>query len=225
MENRLAEIERNSNPDLDWRYDPTDQIPADEVTKGFSIKRFLDKGKWLCGPDFLWCEEDNWPNTSAIGSATGTDREKHDLDTNRVSLPLMSTITAPDMLPAAVDQLINHFSSLHRLKRATGWLLKFCDFVVAKSLKQRFDKVQYLALKDTELAEKRLIRYEQRRCPSKLYDALTEEKSLTKPNCPTALWKSSPLLWNNLIVLENRLRNAPVTFGAKYPTLLRVILM
>ena len=97
MANRLAEIERNTNPDLDWKYVPTDQNPADEVTKGFSIKRFLDKGKWLCGPDFLRCEEDSWPDMAAIGSSTSTDREEQDLDTNYISLPLMSTITAPDM--------------------------------------------------------------------------------------------------------------------------------
>ena len=218
--NRLVEIERNTNPDLDWKYVPTDQNPADEVTKNFSIKRILDKGNWFCGHDFYRCEEDSWPDMSATGFAKGTDGEKQDLDTNCVSLPLISTITASGMPPAAVDQLINHFSSLHRLKRATSWLLKFCYFVVAKSLKQRFDKLQYLALKDTKLAEKQLIRYEQRRCLPKLCNALTTGKSLTKLNCQTALWKSSPLLWNNLIVMENRLRNAPAMLGAKYTILL-----
>ena len=41
--NRLVEIERNTNPDLDWKYVPTDQNPADEETKSFSVKRFLVK--------------------------------------------------------------------------------------------------------------------------------------------------------------------------------------
>ena len=124
---------------------------------------------------------------SAIGSATDTEREKQDLDINYVLLPLMCTITAPDMPQAAVDLLINHFSSMHRLKRATGWLLKFCDFVFAESFKQRFDKSQYLALKDTKLAEKPLIRYDQRRCLPKLYDAPTTGKSSTKLTCANAL--------------------------------------
>ena len=92
--------------------------------------------------------------------------------------------------------------------------------MVAKFLKQRLDKLQYLALKDTELAEKQLIRYEQRRCLPKLYDALTTGKSLAKLDSPTASWKNSPLPWNNLIVMENRQRNAPVTSGVKYPILL-----
>ena len=92
--------------------------------------------------------------------------------------------------------------------------------MVAEPLKQRFDKSQYLGLKDTELAEKQLIRYKQRRCLPKLHDALTTGKSLTKLSCSTALWKNSPLLWNNRMVMENRLRNATVTFGAKYPILL-----
>ena len=39
--NRLAEIERHSDPVEDWRYMPSALNPADEVSRGLSVKGFV----------------------------------------------------------------------------------------------------------------------------------------------------------------------------------------
>ena len=51
--NRLAEIEQLTRK-IDWRFVPTTINSADDVTKGLSVKRFLENSSWLDGPEFLW---------------------------------------------------------------------------------------------------------------------------------------------------------------------------
>lgn len=57
--NRVAEIQDNST-DVSWRYVPTDQNPADLVSRGCTVSEFIDS-IWLHGPSFLNFEPPEWP--------------------------------------------------------------------------------------------------------------------------------------------------------------------
>ena len=131
VSNRLAEIERGSDPNNDWKYVPSGDNPADEVTKEMGATKFVKSGKWLKGPDFLKLPEEKWPSQNAI-SVSKTDGDEHKdidaIDLKPLSVSLVISCTSED---SPVIQLINHFSSLHRLKKATVWLLRFGQFLSA----------------------------------------------------------------------------------------------
>ncbi|XP_075162888.1 uncharacterized protein LOC142235521 [Haematobia irritans] len=57
--NRVSEIQNLSN-DIYWRYIPTDQNPADLVSRGCSVIE-LENSNWFYGPSFLRSSESEWP--------------------------------------------------------------------------------------------------------------------------------------------------------------------
>ena len=212
VSNRLAEIERGSDPNNDWKYVPSGDNPADEVTKEMRATKFVKSGKWLKGPDFLKLPEEKWPSQNVI-LVSETDGEEHkDIDSIELKPLSVSLVMACASEDSPVIQLINHFSSLYRLKKATVWLLRFGQFLSAKSKGEQFKLLNHPTIRELELAERSLIRFDLKKNLSVLYKALEKERTLTNSNCPNALLKGTPKMLNHAIVMVGRLANAPVAF-------------
>ena len=202
--NRLAEIETLSLA-KSWHYVPSQLNPADEVSRGMSAKRLVEKGKWLTGPEFLCKEQDKWP-------------------TEEVAVALPATLLKePNSSP--IDKLINRHSSLHRLKVATSWILRFIKFLKLKAdkvsvdeIKQQFDT--YVTKDELDVAEKQLIKFEQRTCLPQLFRALKDNKELSKAQCSRALMNNNPHLVDGVIRLNGRIGKAPVPFETRFPCVL-----
>ncbi|XP_028408667.1 uncharacterized protein LOC114531224 [Dendronephthya gigantea] len=58
--NRVQLIRDHTAPEK-WKHVATAANSADEASRGMTAKAFLEKSKWITGPDFLWQTEDNWP--------------------------------------------------------------------------------------------------------------------------------------------------------------------
>ena len=58
--NRVAEIQRHSNPDQ-WRHIPGEMNPADLPTRGLSATDLCCGKSWMEGPEFLTNERKSWP--------------------------------------------------------------------------------------------------------------------------------------------------------------------
>ena len=172
VSNRVAEIERGSDHNNDWKYVPSGDNPADEVTKEMRATKFVKSGKWLKGPDFLKLPEEKWPSQDAI-SVSETDGDEHkDIDAIKLKPFSVSLMVACSSEDSPVIQLINHFSSLHRLKKATVWLLRFGQFLSAKSKREQFKLLNHPTIRELELAERSLIKFDQTKNLPALYKAL-----------------------------------------------------
>ncbi|XP_031551078.1 uncharacterized protein LOC116288432 [Actinia tenebrosa] len=57
--NRVQVIQDHTDPSQ-WRYVETTSNPADEGSRGMSAKEFIEKSRWIKGPEFLNEEEDKW---------------------------------------------------------------------------------------------------------------------------------------------------------------------
>ena len=175
LSDRLAEIERGSDPNNDWKYVPSGDNPADEVTKEMRATKFVKSGKWLKGPDFLKLPEEKWPSQNAI-SMSETDGDEHkDIDAIELKLLSVSFVIACTSKQSFVIQLINYFSSLHRLKKATVWFLRFGQFLSAKSKGEQFKLLNHPNIKELELAEMWLIKFDQKKNLPGLYKALEKK--------------------------------------------------
>ena len=114
---RIAEIDNCSNKN-DWNYVPTAENPADDVTRGQSVKQFLKSKKWLTGPEFLLKEKKERPS-QIKRSKNGETASESDLMPNKqaavTSLACATSRSDPELSP--VERLISHYSTLNRLKK------------------------------------------------------------------------------------------------------------
>lgn len=60
--NRVATIRHFSEPEQ-WRHVGTKENPADHVSRGLKVSDFLKSKGWLKGPEYLWKDEEKWPDT------------------------------------------------------------------------------------------------------------------------------------------------------------------
>eukprot|EP00111_Clytia_hemisphaerica_P009355 TCONS_00027464-protein len=51
--NRVQAIHDGSNV-AQLRYVPTDDNPSDDGSRGKTVQEFVEKQRWINGPDFLW---------------------------------------------------------------------------------------------------------------------------------------------------------------------------
>ena len=211
--NRLAEIERCSDK-CDWKYVSTSENPADDVTKGLTVDRFMRKAKWLSAPSYLLnCPiiEPPQPVTCSVTS-----------DDLHVSNPInvLPVNFSDSVTNQPVDKLISNFSSLQRLKRSTAWLLRFGKYLKYKYRTHDLNRSSVLTVDEVNLAESQLIRYEQKRVFTKLYDALTNRKQLDNSVCPRSIRKFNPVMKNELIRVKGRLSYDTMGLELQMPILL-----
>ena len=112
--NRISLI-RDATDVTQWKYVGTKENPADAASRGLTADRFLSCKKWIRGPDFLYKENDKWPNLPFESTVSAIDPEvKPDITVN--------VIVKDELNPT--NYLIHYFSSWMRLKTAVAWLLK-----------------------------------------------------------------------------------------------------
>ncbi len=70
---RVAEIQELTESDT-WRYVPSQDNPADDITKGRSIRDIGRESRWYNGPKFLSQTPDRWPEMQPL-TTTNHDKE------------------------------------------------------------------------------------------------------------------------------------------------------
>ncbi|KAL6483847.1 hypothetical protein MHYP_G00087190 [Metynnis hypsauchen] len=99
-----------------WRYVNTSKNPADHVSRGLKVHAFMQNETWIQGPDFLTKPEDEWPqNPDHPENLTTEDPEVRDV---------IVSATATEEQVDTVQQLLEHYSSWFRLRKAVAWILK-----------------------------------------------------------------------------------------------------
>lgn len=58
--NRISEIQMSTNPS-EWKHVPTQDNPADLISRGQEVKKFLDNVAWTKGPSWICASEETWP--------------------------------------------------------------------------------------------------------------------------------------------------------------------
>ena len=215
--NRLAEIERYSNP-KSWRYVPSELNPADEVSRGISAQRLITSSTWIHGPKFLHGPSTEWPEQLRNLPALPEDFPLFERKVEPVATLFSSAETAD--LPA--DRLIKHYSSLYRLKRAVVWWRKYMEYLKIKvkkngMLNKLTSKVDVLEMR---CAENALVRYVQKGHFVKLVEVLEKGTKLTNKVCPWTIRKLDPLVSDGVLRVGGRLSKAPLDFDARHPIIL-----
>ena len=149
--NRLAVIHAGSTVGQ-WRHVSSEHNPADDITRGLSMQDLIHSTRWFHGSEFLskpTIKEDAEPKVAV--DLDGDPEVKH-------KAAMFSTAAKTDV----IQNLIEHYSSWTRLKRAIARLLQIHAYLPSKAQKQEPSQPKMqLDIEDLQNAEKAIIRYVQ----------------------------------------------------------------
>ena len=231
--NRVNSIRELFPPSI-WHYCPTQENPADVLTRGLTNQQMLSSSLWKNGPAWLMLSKEHWPSTSATAAFQTQSSATPDIVQNHSTSTLDAVENNPVRTPKAIetnllpinptDKIckeygihsiidIAQYSSLERLLRITSYVLRF----IGQLRKRTNHKQIQLSPEETNTAERIWIKS----CQQSTYQM--ELDSLTSKNKPrTALVKQLCLFLDDqhLIRCQGRIHNAPVSESTKFPVLL-----
>lgn len=217
--NRLTVIHNGSQKDQ-WRYVPSEQNPADDISRGLTASELVNSGRWLTGPSFLQ-NKTQWPNNPTLGGVRESDLEiKH-------NKPLNVFTNSVNVDETPVDRLIKHYSSWYRLKRGVAWLLRAKEWLYLKACKgnskPQTQMKQPLNASDLQHAEQAIIRHVQERH----YGQQLKKSMKETPFDGKKVSKGGPLYGlrpvineNGLLCVGGRLGNATFSETQRHPVIL-----
>jgi hypothetical protein len=203
---RVSRIREHCKPNQ-WHHMKGDDNPADILSRGCTVHQ-LDE-KWLQGAKFLSDYKNAWPVQSEMPFQLEDDPEMKK-DIRKTPVVLASTV---DKTNYPLEQIIQHYSSYYRLKKAICWILRFKEFLLRRHNKT--DKS--IDMEELKRAEIALVKYVQHiMFPDEIHSLRKEQ--LVRRNSP--LRKFSPVLHDGLLVVGGRMAHAAVPYSAKHPMIL-----
>ncbi|KAG5865555.1 hypothetical protein JTB14_000693 [Gonioctena quinquepunctata] len=113
---RLGEIQNLTDVNQ-WRYISSTENVADEATKRHQTIDISSNSRWLHGPCFLKLPQENWPMEKMNDFPESIDKKLLEERKEYVFMSYSNTdIPVPSM---------QYFSKGTKLKRSTGWMLRF----------------------------------------------------------------------------------------------------
>ena len=127
---------------------PTEQNPADDVSRGLSVPDL--SGRWLTGPEFLQQPIEEWPKEDSKPDATEVEREC--IKKKTVGMVTTEAVELKNVIEW------KDYSSWKRLLRVSAWVLKFKNKLMAKIRRVREENsVAEESLTPNELEESRKV--------------------------------------------------------------------
>lgn len=117
---RIGEILENSNVE-EWRWIPSAENVADEGTKWSKDINFSSNQRWFRGPEFLWMEENDWPQTTFSHSNEPRELIAHIVAEEKYVSSLASISPNP-----------KRFSRYEKLRRVQQIVIKFLQLSYKK---------------------------------------------------------------------------------------------
>ena len=201
----------------DWFHVGSEENPANQASRSVSAKTLLKTEKWLNGPDFLRNTFEEWP----VDVTRPDSYEKSIYKAYDLVSPVKSFVSVTEEL-TEVDRLIGYFSSLHKLKISTAWMLRFKSYLLSKMRhNNRKPPASEISAQELDLVESELIKFGQtRRFPNWI-------KSLSKgeiPHLPESqtrqMEKLGSILVEGIMRVGGRINNADLPFNARHPIIL-----
>ena len=182
-----------------------------------SAKTLLKTGTWLNGPDFLRNTSEEW----TVDVTRPDLYEKSIYKAYDLVSQVKSFVSAAEEL-MGVDRLMVYFSSWHKLKISTAWMLRFKSYLLSRMRhNNRKPPAGEISDQELDLAESELIKFEQTRRLPNWIKSLSKGKIPHLPRSETRqMEKLSPILVEGIIRVGGRINNADLPFNARHPIIL-----
>lgn len=201
VRNRVGEILETTR-DCSWRHVPTDQNPADYLSRGVDIRLIPSLDRWWSGPSYLRQNISQWPSQyTPIVPASLPDI--------RSEVSLHARVGNSDTKFIDFDR----FSNFLRLKRTVAYVIVF-----VKACKKQYSKTDYLSEEELQNALNVIIRLSQAESFPE-YNILIRNQKL--PPKSQLLKLNVFLDENNIMRVGGRLGNSLFSYDKKYPILIQ----
>ena len=117
--NRVQQIREHTSPDQ-WVYVASEDNPADDASRGLSVKQLTQNSRWIHGPRFLWEPRETWsmPEKGEVTPLSPDDKE-----VKRVCA--LSSTSTPAIIQATLLERLSYFSEWFRAIRAVANCLRY----------------------------------------------------------------------------------------------------
>ena len=204
ISNRVSFIRCNTEVSQ-WRYVPSNENPADCISRGISIPQFLQLNSWIKGPEFLWRTEQFWPNQ--IQNRNNEIEMKNCENKCFVS-------NAEQAAESATEDFLNYSSGWYKTKKRVSWLNRFASFLNNKNECQKGS----LTVAEMQRAENCIIRYVQRKHFSSTIIHLNQNRNLPRTD---PLRKFNPFLdQENILRVGGRLKHSDLEETGIHPAIM-----
>lgn len=156
--NRVSEIQTNTTV-TDWHHVPSEDNPADLISRGTSPQNLANNMLWWHGPSWLTLDSSTWPQAHQT-------HMNQDLSEQRRVVVIATTRSTYD--------IIERFSKLHKLQRVVAYCLRF----IVNSKKQSKRLTGALSTKELHAALYTCIRMAQAEEFKKEINALSASSAL-----------------------------------------------
>ena len=206
--NRVTEIRERTNPKY-WHHIPTKENPADDASRGISPVNLATE-RWIQGPAFLRKGQDEWPKQTNLPPLTIDDEE--------VKKPAITMNIQVEEEDDLLNKLIKRYSSWHALVKATAWIL-----AIKTALRERALTGEHKPLPDPpngqamKKAEASICEYVQKKHFPGDHESLAKNR---QPTQGSPIAKLQPILKENVICVDGRLKHAQVPEEARCPAII-----
>ncbi|XP_076036814.1 uncharacterized protein LOC143022477 [Oratosquilla oratoria] len=192
--NRVTLIRQVSEANQ-WHHVSGDENPADVLSRGCFVDNL--PASWFNGPPFLSNYKCAWPaQDNLVGHLQDEDPEvRREVYPTSIVQMCQSGVTQHP-----IDTLIEHYSSLYRLKKAVGWWLRLIQF-----LKKKIPQNSPLEIHELKHAENLIVKHVQGRAYFHETKNIEAGKTVLKSS---SIYKLSPILIDGLLVVGGRLKHA-----------------
>ncbi|XP_053372954.1 uncharacterized protein LOC123560639 [Mercenaria mercenaria] len=127
VQNRVCEIHELTD-NRKWKYCPTNDNPADLLTRGVTSLEYLKSILWMKGPSWLH-DHYRWPKWEKTDNTVLTTTAKLQYNNNSCNIQTCSssenTIVGINGIHNIMD--VNRFSNYRKLLRVTAYVMRFID--------------------------------------------------------------------------------------------------
>ena len=205
ISHRVSEIVR-AFPANSWSFTPSEDNPADLLTRGISAQQLFSSEVWLHGPPWLLSRKDwpQWTPTNILLQLTEDDDHEN---------PSLATESSKDV--SGIHNIVDiaRHSTIDKLLAVTAYVLRF----ILNSRKRQ------PALTGPLTATERIAAMKQWVSSTQMSSFPTEFAYLQKTHrvCPNLVKQLRLYLdKDNLLRCSGRIHNAPVSDSTKFPLLL-----
>ena len=132
IENRIKEIRCHS--DIEFRYVPTSENPADLPTKGLNLIELQNATIWWEGPYWLKEHENEWPQKMILIDSSSEDDCEVVLECVDIEAEVKGNQLLNSDIKTPFEIIYQNYSSFIKLLKITSWALRFVNAVRDKSI-------------------------------------------------------------------------------------------
>ncbi|XP_051167644.1 uncharacterized protein LOC127285590 [Leptopilina boulardi] len=200
--NRISEIQSNSQ-NHDWRHVPTQDNPADIISRGQAPLEFVNNRQWIQGPAWLSQDENCWPVFKL---------EKRDIPEVKTPSPISLIAKGETHGPS---NIVRNHSKLRTCVNVMAYCLRWLSIVKRKKDSNKI--TGKISLDEYDAALEKLISLAQQESFPREFQALSKQENIHPKSSLVSL---HPFFESNLIKVGGRLSQSDLSYSQKHPIVL-----